>query len=86
MAKPRLEQMKQEVPSRAPPGLAEPLLAVVEQVLTNIKLSEEGTRIRANIKMPTGLPELAKAMVPLLGQLREFLEEKSEQPQACQSK
>ena len=57
------------------------MLAVAEQVLANIKVTEDGTRIRANIKMPKGLPALAKAMVPLLGQLREFLEEKSEQPQ-----
>jgi hypothetical protein len=69
MAQKQLEEMKQEVPDRAPPGLAEPLLAVAEQVLTNIEVSEDERRIGASIKMPTGLPELAEAIAPLAKQM-----------------
>jgi len=57
----QVQAMKASPPAMIPPPLAGALMPVLEEALAGTKINKDATRVTADMKMPSKLPDLVKA-------------------------
>lgn len=62
----QVQSMKANPPAMIPAPLASLMVPVLEEALAGTKVNKDGLRVTADMKMPSKLPDLIKAVAPML--------------------